>query len=157
MNKNFFMSCLFLLFICYICPCTEAKGPDFTDNLGKIVKEGDNYKIRLLDEKQGGVKTAEAVFLIKAKPETVFMAVTDFDHYPEFMPNIVSATKVGDKGGDKKYGFTLKVAFWDIKYTLLLKPGHKGDSYSLDWTFVESDIKDTTGAWRIGPLCNPSL
>jgi ribosome-associated toxin RatA of RatAB toxin-antitoxin module len=91
------------------------------------------------------------VFLIKAKPETVFMAVTDFDHYPEFMPNIVSATPVDNKGVDKKYGFILKFSFWDIKYTLLLRPGHKGDLYSLDWTFVEGDIKDTTGSWRIKP------
>lgn len=150
MKKYLFMSCLFLL-VCCICAGTEAAGPDFTDTLGKIVKEGDNYKIRLLDEKQGGVKTAEAVFLIKAKPEAIFRAVTDFDHYPEFMPNIVSATQVEDKGGDKKYRFTLKVAFWDIKYTLLLKPGHKSDFYSLDWVFVEGDIRDTTGSWRIGP------
>ncbi|MBN1904571.1 MAG: hypothetical protein JW927_05685 [Deltaproteobacteria bacterium] len=150
MKNYLFMSFLFLLVSC-ICAGTEAAGPDFTDNLGKVVKQGDNYKIRLLDSGGEGVKTAEAVFLIKARPETVFIAVTDFDHYPEFMPNIVKAIPVSSNNENKKYSFTLKVALWDIEYTLLLKPGNKGDSYSLDWTFVEGDIKDTTGSWRIRP------
>ncbi len=39
---------------------------------------------------------------------------------------------------------------WDIKYTLLLKTGYKDNIYTLDWEYVEGDIKDTTGSWRIG-------
>lgn len=147
-----YLSVIFVWIILFICPGTKAAGPDFPDNLGKIVKEDDNYKIRLLDENKGGVKTAEAVFLVKARPEAVFRAVTDFDHYPEFMPNIVKATPVrSTNSGDKKYSFTLNVALWDIEYTLLLKPGHKDNLYTLDWKYVEGDIKDTTGSWKIRP------
>ncbi len=148
-------SVIFVLIMLFSCPGAEAAGHDFADNLGKIVKEGDNYKIRLLDENKGGVKTAEAVFLVKARPEAVFRAVTDFNHYPEFMPNIVKATPVrSTNSGDKKYSFTLKVALWDIKYTLLLKTSHMDDIYTLDWEYVEGDIKDTTGSWRIKPYEN---
>jgi len=154
MKKYLFMkyiTVLFTLCLFFLCPFTEAEGPHFADSLGKIVKEGENYKIRLVDGKMEGIKTAEAVFLIKAKPEAVFKTVTDFDHYPEFMPNITKASCVECSNNDKRYRFTLKVSLWDINYTLLLKSGYKDDRYSLTWEYVEGDIRDTSGSWRIGP------
>jgi coenzyme Q-binding protein COQ10 len=153
MREYLFLKCItvsFTLGLFFLCPHTEAEAPDFTDNTGKIVSQGANYKIRLVEDQGEGVKTAEAVFLIKAKPEAVFRAVTDFDHYPEFMPNITKATCVDCSSNDKKYRFTLKVSLWDINYTLLLKSGYKDNIYSLTWEYVEGDIKDTSGSWRIG-------
>jgi coenzyme Q-binding protein COQ10 len=150
----FFMKCasvMFSLIILLSCTCAEASGPDFADNLGKVVKQGDNYKIRLLDNGGEGVKTAEAVFIIKAKPEAIYKAVTDFDHYPEFMPNIVKSTCTDCSNRDKKYKFTLKIGIWDINYTLLLKSGYRDDKYTLTWEYVNGDIRDTSGSWRIGP------
>jgi coenzyme Q-binding protein COQ10 len=154
MKKYLFMKYIAVSFawgLLFLCPCAAAKAPDFADNLGKIVSQGDNYKIRLVEGQGEGVKTAEAVFLVKAKPEAVFKAVTDFDHYPEFMPNITKVACVECKNKDKRYRFTLKVAFWDINYTLLLKSSYKDDRYSLTWEYVEGDIRDTSGSWRIGP------
>lgn len=140
-----FTGILFLL-----CPLTKAEEPAFPDNLGKIIRQGENYKIRLIESQDTGVKTAEAVFVVKAKPEAVFKSVTDFEHYPEFMPNIVKVTSVNSNNKDKRYRFTLKVAIWNINYTLLLKSGHKDDVYLLEWEYVEGDIRDTSGSWRIG-------
>jgi hypothetical protein len=97
-----YLSVISVWIMLFSCPGAEAAGPDFTDNIGKIVKEGDNYKIRLLDENKGGVKTAEAVFLVNAKPEAVFRAVTDFDNYPEFMPNIIKAAPVSSTSSGVK-------------------------------------------------------
>jgi coenzyme Q-binding protein COQ10 len=146
-----YASIILVWIMLFSCPYTKAAGPDFTDNIGKIVKEGDNYKIRLLDENKGGVKTAEAVFLIKARPDAVFRAVTDFDHYPEFMPNIVKAACADCSTKNKKYKFTLKIGIWDINYTLFLKSEYKDNKYSLTWEYVEGDIRDTSGSWRIEP------
>ncbi len=127
----------------------SAEELKFNDNNGKIVDQGDNYKIRLIESEDSGVKTAEAVFLIKAPPQAVFKAVTDFKHYPEFMPNIKAASLVEKTGDGSKYRFTLKVAFLDIDYTLLLKSSIKNEIYRLAWTYVEGDIRDTSGSWEI--------
>jgi coenzyme Q-binding protein COQ10 len=154
MKKYLFIKWLSMFYglsLIIYCPGTEAAGPDFIDNIGKIVKEGENYKIRLLENNGAGVKTAEAVFLIKAEPQAIYKVITDFEHYPEFMPNIVKASCADSSNSDKKYKFTLKVGIWDINYTLLLKSGYRDDSYTLTWAYVEGDIRDTSGSWRIGP------
>ncbi len=121
----------------------------FPDKNGKIVDQGENYKIRLIEDKGAGVKTAEAVFLIKSNPETVFKIVTDFNHYPEFMPNITAVIPAEKTAENCTYKFTLKVALWDINYTLILKSDIKDGVYSLNWEYVEGDIRDTSGSWEI--------
>ena len=133
----------------FSCPVLKAEDLAFPDKIGKIVDQGENYKIRLIESKNSGIKTAEAIFLIKADPETVFKTVTDFAHYPEFMPNIKAAAPVEKTDGNERYKFTLKVAFWDINYTLLLKSDVKDEKYSLGWEYVEGDIRDTSGSWEI--------
>ena len=133
------------------CLTLKAEELTFPDKNGKIVDKGENYKIRLIKSRGSGVKTAEAVFLIKSAPETVFKTVTDFKHYPEFMPNITAAIPVDNSNGNNKYKFTLKVAFWDINYILLLKNDIKDKTYSLNWEYVEGDIRDTSGSWEIKP------
>lgn len=137
--------CMFFL----VSPSLEAEDITFPDKNGKLVDQGENYKIRLINSKGSAVKTAEAIFLIKANPETIFKIVTDFDHYPEFMPNIKEATPVEKNNGIYKYRFTLKVAFWDINYTIMLKSNINDNTYLLEWEFVEGDIRDTNGSWEI--------
>ena len=146
-KRVIYLSLVFIFFLTF--PDSKAEELSFPDTNGKIVDQGEDYKIRLIESKGSGVKTAEAIFLIKAPPETVFKTVTDFNHYPEFMPNIKAATPVEKGNRNKKYKFTLKVAFWDINYVLLLKSNVKNRLYSLNWEFVEGDIRDTSGSWEI--------
>ena len=146
-KRTIYLSLICFFFLAHLTFASEEL--IFPDKNGKIVDQGENYKIRLIENKESGVKTAEAVFLIKAKPEAVFKTVTDFDHYPEFMPNIKAATPVEKDKRNKKYEFTLKVAFWDINYVLLLKSDVINEIYSLDWEYVEGDIRDTSGSWKI--------
>lgn len=141
------LSAVCILFLAF--PYLEAKDLTFPDKKGKIVDQGENYKIRMIESRESGVKTAEAVFLIRATPEAVFKTVTDFDHYPEFMPNITATAPIEKNTEYDKYKFTLKVVFWNINYTLLLKSNIKDNTYSLSWEYVEGDITDTNGSWRI--------
>lgn len=147
MKRILYLSIIWVLLFTF--PDLKADELTFPDKNGKIVDQGENYKIRLIESRGSGVKTAEAVFLIKATPETAFKTVTDFDQYPEFMPNIKAAIAIEKNDDREKYKFTLKVAFWDINYTLLLKSNVKDEIYSLNWEYVDGDIKDTSGSWEI--------
>ncbi len=147
--KKRIISQIIIWIVIFSCPVLTAEELSFPDNNGKIIDRSEDYIIRLIETPDTDIKTAEALFLVNAKPGVVFKAVTDFDHYPEFMPNIVKVTSVNSNNKDKRYRFTLKVAIWNINYTLLLKSENKEDVYSLEWEYLEGDIKDTSGSWSI--------
>lgn len=121
----------------------------FPDPGGKVVEKGEDYIVRLIDTPGSRIKTAEALFLVQASPEACNNIITDFEHYPEFMPNIVNTRLLISTADSSTYHFTLKVAMVDINYTLLLKGSVQGDMYGLTWDYVAGDIRSTTGSWDI--------
>jgi len=143
----FFLSTLLLMIM--IAPVIEANPLSFKDNKGTIIKQGQDYIVRLLDTPGSKIKTAEALFLVKASPDAVYRIITDYNHYPEFMPNIAKTTILQKSGTATRCKFTLKIALFEIEYTLSLKSDINSRPYSLAWDFIEGDINDTTGAWLI--------
>ena len=130
----------------------EARGEsvEFHDTKGSIVGRGDNYVVRLLDTPERGLKAVEALFFVKAPPHVCRNVITDYDHYPEFIPNIVGSKKIDRSPLSATYRFSLSLALWEIEYTLLLKEStteHGG--YSIAWDYIDGDIRETTGAWEI--------
>jgi len=130
----------------------EARGETvgFSDRQGTIVGRGDNYVVRLLDSPERGLKTVEALFLVNAPPHVCRNVITDYDHYPEFIPNIVGSKKIDRSPLSATYRFSLRLALWEIEYTLLLKESNtENGGYSITWDYIDGDIRETTGAWEI--------
>lgn len=132
-----------------MCPGVKAAPLTFKDNKGTIVDQGQDYIVRLLDTPGSKIKTAEALFIVKANPDAVYKVISDYDHYPEFMPNMVKTSILEKSGSTAKCRFKLKIAMFEIEYSLSLKSNISSLPYSVTWDFIEGDIKDTTGSWSI--------
>ena len=129
-----------------------ASSLEFPDSSGKIVDSSEKYIIRLVETPKSAVKTAEALFFVKGSPRTCLSVVSDFEHYPEFMPNIQSAEFVGKKDSCILYRFSFKVGIWTIRYCNSFKQ-HAFDNggYTLEWDYFNGDLRKTTGSWDIRP------
>jgi coenzyme Q-binding protein COQ10 len=152
MMKKFFkimIVSLTFLFVTFTGIGIHAASLAFKDNKGSIVSQGQDYIVRMVDTPGSSIKTAEALFIIKGAPGAVYKIITDYEHYPEFMPNITK-TKVLEKSAlNTKCKFNLKVALINIEYSLTLKSSDNKLPYSVSWNFIEGDIKNTTGSWAI--------
>jgi coenzyme Q-binding protein COQ10 len=137
------------LFLILLCPCVKAAPLAFKDNKGKIVDRGQDYIVRLIDTPGSKIKTAEALFIVKASPDVAYKVITDYEHYPEFMPNMVKTSILERSGSVTKCKFTLKIALFTVEYSLTLKSDIHALPYSVTWDFIEGDIKNTTGSWAI--------
>jgi ribosome-associated toxin RatA of RatAB toxin-antitoxin module len=125
---------------------------EFPDSVGKIVARTQDYIVRLVETPKSAVKTAEALFLVKGAPFTCLKVISDFKHYPEFMPNIRSAELVGIKDSCTSWRFSFRVAIWTIRYCNVFKLRSFDDGgFALEWDYVNGDLKKTSGLWDIGP------
>jgi ribosome-associated toxin RatA of RatAB toxin-antitoxin module len=116
-------------------------------------ERGENYLIRLIETKGSSSKTLEAIFTVSAKPQKIISIVSDFKHYPQFMPNIVSTVFLGDSGGGAIWAFGFKVALFTIHYKILVKSQYSDTLQSITWNYIAGDIKKTEGLWNVSP-CN---
>jgi ribosome-associated toxin RatA of RatAB toxin-antitoxin module len=125
---------------------------EFPDSSGKIVDRSEEYIIRLVETPKSAVKTAEALFFVKGSPRTCLSVVSDFEHYPEFMPNIRSVEFVEKKDSCLVYRFSFKVGIWTIRYcNSFNQRAFDNGGYTLEWDYVNGDLKETTGSWDIRP------
>jgi ribosome-associated toxin RatA of RatAB toxin-antitoxin module len=122
---------------------------DFPDASGKIVAHEKDYIIRLIGSGPGAVKTVQARFYVRADRESCWRVITDYDHYPEFMPNIASAKRVASPNGLDTYAYTLKVSLFTVSYTLEMKALRSDGAWTLAWNYVRGDLKSTSGSWEI--------
>ena len=99
-------------------------------------------------EGQGGRKDARAFALLAAPVERVWDAITDYDHYKDFMP-LTKASRVKRREGDTVWFYTelsmlLKTCSYEIKLTLE-KP-----KWRASWTLVESNmLRANEGSWQL--------
>jgi ribosome-associated toxin RatA of RatAB toxin-antitoxin module len=107
-----------------------------------------------LTEGPGGRKDARAKVLIAAPPEKVWEAITDFEHYKEFMP-LTSESYVKRREGSDVWFYTeISVPLKTIRYEIKLhldKPAWK-----MDWTYVEGDLRSNEGGWQLEPYAGGS-
>jgi coenzyme Q-binding protein COQ10 len=94
-------------------------------------------------------KTEKSV-VIRASPEKVFEVISDFEKYPEFLPEVKKVTVAAGAGAAKEVTYTVDVKAKVISYTLkhTAKPPHE-----LSWTMVRGEMmKGNDGAWVLRPV-----
>jgi coenzyme Q-binding protein COQ10 len=94
-------------------------------------------------------KTERSV-VIRASPEKVFEVISDFEKYPEFLPEVKKVKVESAQGGVKDVTYTIDIKAKLISYTLrhTPKPPHE-----LSWTMVRGEMmKGTDGAWVLKPV-----
>jgi ribosome-associated toxin RatA of RatAB toxin-antitoxin module len=94
-------------------------------------------------------KTERSV-VIRASPEKVFEVISDFEKYPEFLPEVKKVKVESAQGGIKDVTYTIDIKAKLISYTLrhTPKPPHE-----LSWTMVRGEMmKGNDGAWVLKPV-----
>ncbi|MDD5223039.1 MAG: SRPBCC family protein [bacterium] len=125
--------------------------PDTVENL---LKEGEILIIK--ENEQGGrFKFVTAGILIDAAPEEVWKTITDYQHYPEFIPDCEKvSTAPGDAENVILTSFSVAFKFSIIKYRLhyTLRQVHQKEKLRIDWNLKEGDLAEDIGAWELIPL-----
>ncbi len=124
------------------------------DTIEKLLREGE---ILIIKESQPGgrFKFVTAGVLINAAPTQVWNTITDYNHYPEFVPD---CEKVSIAPGDAKnilfIKFTVAFKFSILKYHLnyTLREVYQMNKWRIDWTRKEGDLAEAIGAWELIPL-----
>lgn len=103
---------------------------------------------RLLSQ-EGGTGV-EASAIIDATPEAVYGVVTDYDHYPEFIPSLVDAKVLEWESDDVCVLMEkLKVAFKTIEYAIRIT--HDRRKLSTRWTKHDGFLRRNDGGWTCKP------
>lgn len=114
--------------------------------------------VREIDNKIRGGRTFEAIGLINAPRSTVLQVLTDYEKYPEFMPNISKIEIVEQTDNVSVLNYTLTLPLGKIKkYRLKISVTEPENQSSIvQWQLqewpglkIEETIKDTTGYWLI--------
>lgn len=85
---------------------------------------------------------------IQASKKKIYDVITDFESYPEFLPETKSAVIEKHKGNHYVVTFVVEVVK-KISYTLDL---HGTPGEELAWTLVKGDVmKSNTGRWILEP------
>jgi len=88
---------------------------------------------------------AERSIVIHAPPEKVFAVITDYEKYPEFLPEVKKAKVEFGSGNVKEVTYTVDIKAKVITYTLkhTARPPDE-----LAWTLVRGEMmKGNDGAW----------
>jgi ribosome-associated toxin RatA of RatAB toxin-antitoxin module len=94
------------------------------------------------------VAGAEHSIEIDVPPDAMYRVITDYERYPEFLPEMETVRVVRRDGETCDVHFTLNLVK-RLTYTLRLvgRPG-KG----LDWSLVEGGFKANNGGWTLEAL-----
>jgi ribosome-associated toxin RatA of RatAB toxin-antitoxin module len=89
-------------------------------------------------------KTAKSI-VIRASPEKVFEVISDFEKYPEFLPEVKKVKVESGQGNVKDVTYTIDIKAKLISYTLRHTAKPPGE---LSWTMVRGEVmKGNDGAW----------
>jgi len=94
------------------------------------------------------VPAAERCIDVNASPETLFEVITSYADYPEFLPEIESASVVAESDGAKRVRFVLNIVK-RVRYTLELV---EDSPRSVRWTLIDGDLRANSGSWTLERL-----
>ncbi len=90
---------------------------------------------------------AKAKIFFDASPEEVFAVLTEYESYPEFIPEI-SRAKILEEGPGYIVADFILNAGKAINYVLRFQP----EPYSgITWSYVRGDLRDNKGSWKLRP------
>lgn len=84
---------------------------------------------------------------VLASPEACYKVICDFEAYPEWQSN-VEKVKILKKDGDgrpTRVEFLISVMGRKVRY--VLDYVYRDMDFTISWTFVEGDIRDTSGSY----------
>jgi coenzyme Q-binding protein COQ10 len=93
---------------------------------------------------------AERSIVINAPPEKVFAVITDYEKYPEFLPEVKKVKVEFGAGNVKEVSYTVDIKAKVITYTLkhTARPPDE-----LAWTMVRGEMmKGNDGTWILKPV-----
>jgi hypothetical protein len=112
-------------------------------SMAPLLEKGDMMWIS--SHKDGRLKQATIMAIAQAPLEATWEALTDYDHYIDYIPNAKSITVVSRTGNDVVIKYVISLPVSNFKYTLRNRHTYplRIDSWPED---DKGDIK--TGAWR---------
>jgi len=84
---------------------------------------------------------------IEVAPSVLMSVITDFDRYPDFLPEIEACNVVRSSDDEWDVAFAIKVVK-RIRYTLRLR---KTSPLQVRWELVEGAFKVNSGGWDLIP------
>ena len=119
----------------------------------RLLSEGQLLLIN--EDEKGNLRLITGGILINKPPEDVYKVITDYEHYPEFMPSVVKA-EVLFCSPDKRIQhiryvvrFKFSILSYTVDYTLKMKV--KPPRW-MQWDYLEGDLADAYGSWELIPL-----
>lgn len=96
---------------------------------------------------------ASKTVTVNVSPEKLFDVISDYEKYPEFLPEVKKVKVEGGQGSIKEVTYTVDIKAKVINYTLK----HTAERPAkLSWTMVKGEMmKGNDGAWTLKPGAQP--
>jgi ribosome-associated toxin RatA of RatAB toxin-antitoxin module len=146
------VSVLILAFGLFLASPAAALNPADVDAAAIESLTGGSPMVIVEEEPDGSLKLVTGVVLIAAPPAVVWRVITDYDAYPQWMPEVteVTATDNGDGTKNVEYHllFELSIIKRKMNYTLLTT--ETGGNH-IEWTLLEGGCDRSVGGWHLTP------
>jgi ribosome-associated toxin RatA of RatAB toxin-antitoxin module len=96
------------------------------------------------------VAGAEQEIRVAVTPEAFFAVISDYERYPEFLPDMESAEVLSRREGHVEARFTANF-IKRISYTLRLE--ERAPTF-MEWSLIEGPFKVSDGGWRLERLAD---
>jgi len=114
-------------------------------------------RVSLVPERKDGPRAGIGRGLVQAPPERVFRALTDVEHWHEFMPFLEQSTARRRKDGSIESFQRLELPFpagrrsYRIRVRTRTERPAGGTVWHIDWTYVpgSGNVKDHHGSWTL--------
>lgn len=91
---------------------------------------------------------ASKTIVINAPPEKVFDVITQYERYPEFLPEVKETRTVNRKGNTVDVHYKVDV-MKTVRYSIRVVEERPT---RMSWTFIEGEMmKDNKGSWVLEP------
>ena len=98
-----------------------------------------------------GLQMVEEETVLKAPAQALYEVVTDYERYPEWLPEFKSARVLRREGETVDVEFTFAIPLKKIRYSI--RVAHDPEHLTTNWTFLDGEIiDDTVGGWRFEPI-----
>jgi ribosome-associated toxin RatA of RatAB toxin-antitoxin module len=88
---------------------------------------------------------------IEAPARVLYEVVTDYERYPDWLPEFRSARILRKEGNETDVEFVFAVPIKQIRYSIRVQ--HDPEKLETRWHFLSGEIiDDTEGGWRFEPL-----
>ena len=89
--------------------------------------------------------TASRSVIVGVEPGDFFKLISDYERYPEILPEIEAAKVLNCQGNRVEARFTINL-IKRVEYTLAMV---ESPPYGLTWSLVEGPFKKNSGSWRL--------